>query len=327
MSLDNGKHRLVIMTAGLWALYMTAFSTVANAGNQYPNPFLQDVYFGIFDHATQLTSSGIESGTDLNLEAQFRPIKRLSNPLLPTPKPHLGVHVNLNSQTDQLYTGLTWEFVPRPKNYINFSLGISAHNGELTKRDPERRALGRRLLIRAGLELGWLVNPKHGLSIAYDHISNGPISGVNQGIDNIGARYRYRRSAVAQTDSRHNPAEQHWQYRPNNTPLVPPPPPHTHHSPPINVPASARRAGTYKVGYRPSSVSLLHIQPEEPSSRQTSTPKSLHSIDRYQAISILYRRLLLSDEQNSPGWQRLRRTVLTHSTDKHIYSGTANQAL
>ena len=154
-------------------------------------PHIEQIFVGVHDHATSVTSSGIESGVDISLEGKFRAPRNRFWETIGSPRPHLGGLVNLNDQTDQLYTGVTWRFRPFQQQFLDVSGGAAVHNGKLETHDPDRRSLGQRVLFRAAAEYGYEVTPVHGVSVVYDHISNGFMTGSNQGIDTLGVRYSY----------------------------------------------------------------------------------------------------------------------------------------
>lgn len=66
-----------------------------------PGGILHEVRGGVLDHATRLTSSGRERGTDFNLELVFDRVSLPGRPL-----PYVGISANASDDTDQLYTGL-----------------------------------------------------------------------------------------------------------------------------------------------------------------------------------------------------------------------------
>jgi len=65
------------------------------------------------------------------------------------------------------------------------------HDGKLHAKHEDRSALGQRVLFYASFEFGrWW--GRHGLFVFYQHASNGPLPGPNDGINNIGVRYGFR---------------------------------------------------------------------------------------------------------------------------------------
>lgn len=187
----QGRNSRVLpgVTAAAAGLLLAA-STATHAG---PNdwPYLQQIFVGVHDHATPLTSSGREDGVDISLEAKFRTPPGRFWEAIGSPRPHLGGLKNLGDDTNQVYGGLTYRWWPFERQFLDVSGGAAWHDGELETDDPEKRSLGRRVLFRAALEYGYQVTDEHGVSLAYDHISNGFRSGSNQGLDTLGLRYSY----------------------------------------------------------------------------------------------------------------------------------------
>jgi hypothetical protein len=116
-----------------------------------------------------------------------------------SPRPHLGASFNASdANTDQVYAGLTWEWMPFDSLFIDFSFGFAGHNGRL-ENDPgdtdtgRRREFGCSVLFRESLEVGYVFLRRHSLSVMWDHISHGGLcDDENEGMDNLGARYGYR---------------------------------------------------------------------------------------------------------------------------------------
>ncbi|HLQ84593.1 MAG TPA: acyloxyacyl hydrolase [Salinisphaeraceae bacterium] len=153
---------------------------------------IEAIRFGVLDHATRVTSSGVENGIDLNFELLFAPA------ILPfhvpgSPYVNLGTSFNgAGHNTDQIYTGLVWEWNMTKRIFARFGGGLALHNGQRYYDSPQQRAFGQRVLFRASFELGRRFGRHHALAIVYDHISNGPMGGPNEGLDNLGLRYSYR---------------------------------------------------------------------------------------------------------------------------------------
>jgi len=160
--------------------------------------WLSEVQGGLLAHSVAIsTDTPKEGGVDGNLEVLF--VSPDFMDIVWSPRPHIGASFNASSDdTDQVYTGLTWEWMPWGPLFIDFSLGFSVHNGRLhaepgdTDTD-ERREFGCRWLFRESIELGFVFQERHSLSGMWDHISHGGIcDDENEGMDNVGVRYGYR---------------------------------------------------------------------------------------------------------------------------------------
>ena len=163
--------------------------------------WLSEIRVGAIKHAVSITGSrSKETGTDANMEVLFGSPTWFN--ILWSPRPHLGASFNTSStNTDFVYTGLTWEWRPWRSIFIDASFGFAIHNGIL-KNDAgvvfppdvgRKRELGTRALFRESIEIGVAVTEHHSLSAIWDHLSNlGLVGEQNEGLDNIGIRYGYR---------------------------------------------------------------------------------------------------------------------------------------
>ncbi len=154
-----------------------------------------------------------ENGVDINIEALFlRPrwgfldADQTALRILLEPRPHIGGTINTVGDTSHGYFGLTWgDGIGIGAGYEAFSeafLGFSVHNGTLEEddplREPEVTDFGSRVLFRLGLDVGYRNVNGHGISVFWEHLSNGNIltDGSNEGLDTIGIRYGYRFDAL-----------------------------------------------------------------------------------------------------------------------------------
>lgn len=146
---------------------------------------------------------GRESGLDINGELLFvTPVPRSWTENLPpvlrwlaTPRPHLGFTANTAGNTSYGYFGVTGSALLardlfRPGDGIRFDLfgGGAVHDGLRNTNLPDRKALGSSLLFRGGAEIGYQFTPRYSVSIFYDHMSNGGLSRVNEGLNTVGLR-------------------------------------------------------------------------------------------------------------------------------------------
>lgn len=131
-----------------------------------------------------------ESGVDINGEVLFISPELLS--VLFSPRPHAGLMINTVGDTSSAYAGLTWDGKWETGIFLEGFFGMAVHTGKLRNGNPDRIEFGSRALFRLGGEIGWRWDDTHGVSLIWDHMSNGSIlSSKNQGIDNIGIRYGY----------------------------------------------------------------------------------------------------------------------------------------
>ena len=154
--------------------------------------YISEVRVGLLAHDHDLApfSRSEENGIDTNFEILFKSpdwSKKIGSP-----RPHLGLSLNLSGDTSQLYTGLTWEWLLAENWFLNFSLGGSAHNGKTTTTLIDRKDLGCKVLFRESIEVGYILKQRHSVSAFFDHISNAKLCDKNEGLETIGLRYGYR---------------------------------------------------------------------------------------------------------------------------------------
>lgn len=166
----------------------------APAQTLVPGGFLDELKLGVLRHDAGVFGNHKEDGADINLEARFVSPEFL-HPLL-APRPHLGLSLNTDGNTNQVYAGLTWTFTlfrglfsTSDSLYLDASIGGAAHDGKLDTEAPGRKSLGSRFLFRESLELGYSFTPSQSISIMLDHVSNANLANRNEGLDNLGVRY------------------------------------------------------------------------------------------------------------------------------------------
>jgi len=165
-------------------------------GQEHRGPLFSEIRGALLYHDAGVFGGGKEQGVDVNTEVLFRSFSFMDD--IGAPRPHVGLSINTEGNTSQLYTGLTWQFdnVLFDNVFVNLSLGLVVHTGKLTTNaDDEkgkRKELGSRLLFRESLEFGYVFNNRHSVSLMLDHISNANTSSNNEGLDGLGVRYGYR---------------------------------------------------------------------------------------------------------------------------------------
>lgn len=162
---------------------------------------ISEVKVGGLAHDIGFLGSNIEPGPDLMAEIVFvaPDLYRGSSEILDRllePTPHLGVQVNLEGATSQLYAGLTWTAYPFEgfgvPLWIAGHAGGTVHDGELRSVEPDEKSLGSRVLFRLAAEVGYDVTENIRVSIYYDHESNAGLAEENQGLNNAGLRLGWR---------------------------------------------------------------------------------------------------------------------------------------
>ncbi len=168
-------------------LLPTAGRTAENKSSNY----LYAIRGGILAHDINLFAHSEENGIDLNLELLFTSPDWLE--WLCKPHPHLGVAIHDQSDTHQIYSGLTWEKLFINNIFINLGLGLSLHSGNLkcSHHNCNEKKMGNSLLFREALEVGYQLHRHHSLSLLFFHISNAGLSSENDGMNHLGIRYGY----------------------------------------------------------------------------------------------------------------------------------------
>ena len=151
---------------------------------------VSEIRLGILMHDVGPFSSSEESGTDANFEVLFNSPEFLER--IWAPRPHLGLALNSDGDTNQAYFGLTWEFDLWPKLFLGMSLGGSFHDGQTKTDRIDKKELGCKLLFRESLEFGYRFGGRHAITAYLDHLSNANLCDKNEGLENVGLRYGYR---------------------------------------------------------------------------------------------------------------------------------------
>ncbi len=126
---------------------------------------------------------------DINVEALFGPNIKL---LWGTVRPIVGATVNTSGATSKAYAGARWQIEAPSGIFFALGLGGAIHDGKLGPTEPDRKALGSRLLFHIPAEIGWRWDGHNSVSIYFEHVSNGYTQDFNEALDAIGARYGYR---------------------------------------------------------------------------------------------------------------------------------------
>jgi lipid A 3-O-deacylase len=165
----------------------------ALAQSDQSGKIIDEVKVGVLDHDITLGGRGI----DLNGEILFTAPDMLG--FLGGPRPHFGVAVNTDGNTDQAYFGLTWG-LPLVKHIagqgdalsIYGSLGGALHDGFIDSAPEGRKKLGSVILFRESVELGYQVTETNSVSLIVDHISNANLGNHNAGITSAGGRIGFK---------------------------------------------------------------------------------------------------------------------------------------
>ncbi|MBX9927190.1 MAG: acyloxyacyl hydrolase [Hyphomicrobiaceae bacterium] len=174
------------------ALAAAACMALATACPASAEGIIHQFSAGVLYHDVPDLWSGFKrepTSADVNVEAMLRP----SMPLFyGTLRPALGANINTAGATSNAYIDarLTYELPYRL--FVSTGLGAAIHDGNTDRRDPERKALGSRVLFHIPLEAGIRLDVHNSVSVYFEHTSNAYTQRFNEGFDRIGLRYGYR---------------------------------------------------------------------------------------------------------------------------------------
>lgn len=146
---------------------------------------------GVLAHDVPGLWSGfrLERGVDINAEVLFGG----GLPFLGgTIRPAIGGSVNTQGYTSKGYIDARWEIEGPSRIFFGTGLGAAVHDGVLDTREPDRKALGARVLFHIPIEVGLRLDERQSISIYFEHTSNAFLAKDNEGMDNIGVRYGFR---------------------------------------------------------------------------------------------------------------------------------------
>jgi lipid A 3-O-deacylase len=178
------------MRSALAALALLASLAVSGGAAAQSAPPALEIRAGVLAHDVPGLWAGFnrEDGVDINAELLFgRGLPVLGG----TIRPALGASVNTEGNTSRLYLDARWE-IEFQRAFFGLGLGAAVHDGLLDPTDPDRKALGSRVLFHIPLELGLRLDAHNSVSVYFEHTSNGNLARYNEGLDAIGVRYGYR---------------------------------------------------------------------------------------------------------------------------------------
>lgn len=130
---------------------------------------------------------------DVNVELLFRSPENDVFKWLGSPRPTLGVTVNLAGQESLMHLGLTWH-VPifETPFYLEGTLGGAVHNGELGGHLGKLRPQGCRFGFYSGVGVGANLTDRLTATLSYEHMSNADLCADNFGLTNVGLRIGFK---------------------------------------------------------------------------------------------------------------------------------------
>ena len=181
------KSLTLLVLAGTIACLTVFEPSVAIAGG-----LVDEIKIGVLYHDVDGLWSGFrleDEPVDINIEALFSP----SLPFLfGTIRPAVGASINTGGATSHAYIDARWQVETPSGVFFGIGLGAAVHDGELDPVDPDRKALGSRVLFHIPAEIGVRLDAHNSLSVYFEHTSNAGLADFNEGLDRLGIRYGYR---------------------------------------------------------------------------------------------------------------------------------------
>lgn len=154
--------------------------------------FISEIKLGVLAHDVPDLWSGFQLETDspdINFEVLLAP----SLPALwGSIHPAFGATVNTDGDTSHAYVDARWQVELPSRFFLAVGLGAAIHNGKLEPTEPDRKALGSRVLFHIPAEIGYRFDDHNSLSIYFEHTSNAYLADYNEGLDRLGLRYGYK---------------------------------------------------------------------------------------------------------------------------------------
>jgi hypothetical protein len=174
------------------ALGLGAAAAIGPTGTARASDLVHELKIGGLYHDPGDLWSGFRReprSLDINLEVQLGPHVYLFGGTL---RPVIGGSLNTSGGTSRGYLDARFEIEGRSGLYFALGLGVAAHDGNIAPVDAGRKALGSRVLFHIPAEIGWRWDRHNGISVYFEHVSNGYTQDFNEGLDAIGIRYGYR---------------------------------------------------------------------------------------------------------------------------------------
>lgn len=146
---------------------------------------------GVLAHDVPGLWSGfrLEGGVDINAELLFGSGLAFMGGTI---RPAVGASVNTEGYTSRAYIDARWEYQMPSGIFFGLGLGGAVHDGLLDPTDPDKKALGSRILFHIPIEIGLRLDDRRSISVYFEHMSNAFLASSNEGLDSIGVRYGYK---------------------------------------------------------------------------------------------------------------------------------------
>jgi hypothetical protein len=175
------------LAGGAALLCAIGCSAPASAGD-----IVSEVKVGVLAHDVPNLWSGFqreENGADINAEVILSPSLMFLGGVV---RPAIGGTLNTQGDTSHAYIDARWQYEGPSGIFLGLGVGAAIHDGNLDASDPDKKALGSRVLFHIPAEVGLRLDDHNSLSVYFEHTSNAYTLDENEGLDRLGVRYGYR---------------------------------------------------------------------------------------------------------------------------------------
>ena len=171
------------------ACFVICLTALMASGQALAQPTIDEWRVGLMAHDVE---DNDEKGADLNAELILN--LDIESESLLIPRPVVGVSLNSDGDTSQIYGGGAWNIEIGEDFFSEIMLGVVAHNGETSMTDrPDDRELGCSVMFREALSLGYRMDESKSIMATVSHISNAGLCDQNSGLTNAGLRFIFSR--------------------------------------------------------------------------------------------------------------------------------------
>lgn len=184
--------RMGRVCCGLLGLALAVMAAVVPPSSARAQGLVHELKFGILAHDVPDLWSGFSrepADAAINLEASLSPAVAFLGGAI---RPVVGGSIALGTGTNTAYIDARWQYETTSGLFFGLGLGAAIHDGNLGASDPDRKALGSRLLFHIPVEIGFRLDQRTSLSLYFEHMSNAGLANSNEGLDRIGVRYGVR---------------------------------------------------------------------------------------------------------------------------------------
>ncbi|MGC6475865.1 MAG: acyloxyacyl hydrolase [Parvibaculales bacterium] len=177
-----------IQTYGFLTFIGACMAIIIFMGSAQAQPSIDEWRLGLMAHDAEEND---EEGVDINAEALIK--LDIDSESLLIPRPLIGVSINTEGDTSQIYGGAAWNIDIGDDFFSEIMLGVVAHDGETSKTArTDDRELGCSVMFREAFSFGYRMDESRSVMATISHISNAGLCDENSGLTNAGLRYSIR---------------------------------------------------------------------------------------------------------------------------------------